>query len=272
MRWPRSEGHCAHRIPRLSGSKANRPRRHSRSTSPAGADAFSLRKQLGAAGSVHEDKVEKGIPDEGILLGVPFRVSAGGPLRGVEPDWLRVCAVGLRVAFGRRRMEAKSPDELTTDLMELATWCEVAWLRMGEADLAAGAHRLQLRLPKTRDDQGKWRRVLYASDAICLHQGPFQPNSKWRPDEVGRDARGRGSVGGGLSTSGDKGAGACPCAIERRVGDYATTSNCPAKSPSRSGTAKEPDLAGHCGPKRQEPGARGSSVCASGVVSDARPG
>ncbi len=138
--------------------------------------------------SVEEDKVEKGIPDEGILLEYPFEC----PQAGRYEVWNRIGFEFVRSVFewrlddgGWRRV---GPDELTTDLMELATWCEVAWLRMGEADLAAGAHRLQLRLPKTRDDQGKWRRVLYASDAICLHQGAFQPNSKWRPGESGRDA------------------------------------------------------------------------------------
>ena len=75
--------------------------------------------------------------------------------------------------------------------MEMGFWCEVAWLKLGDEDLTAGGHRLQIRLPKTKDDKGKWQRVLYASDAICLHEGPFHPNSKFKPDESGRDSRGR---------------------------------------------------------------------------------
>ena len=138
--------------------------------------------------SVEGDKVEKGVPDEGILLEYPFECTQGGRYE----VWNRIGFEFVRSVFewrlddgGWRRVGS---DELTTDLMELATWCEVAWLRMGEVDLAAGAHRLQLRLPKAKDDQGKWRRVLYASDAICLKQGAFQPNSKWKPGESGRDA------------------------------------------------------------------------------------
>ncbi|MCB1125497.1 MAG: hypothetical protein KDM81_03300, partial [Verrucomicrobiae bacterium] len=82
-----------------------------------------------------------------------------------------------------------TPDELTTDLMELSRWCEVAWLRLGEQTLAEGEHRLQIRLPKLKNDQGKWQRVLYASDALCLCRGAFRPNSRFKPDESGRDPK-----------------------------------------------------------------------------------
>jgi beta-galactosidase len=64
----------------------------------------------------------------------------------------------------------------------------VAWLKLGDAELTAGDHRLQIRLAKRKDDQGRWQRVLYASDAVCLSQGPFQPNSKFKPNETGRDS------------------------------------------------------------------------------------
>lgn len=138
--------------------------------------------------SVEEGKVEKEVPNDGILLEYPFR----SPQAGRYEVWNRIGFEFVRSAFEWRlddgAWQTVSPDALTTDLMELAFWCEVAWLKLGEQDLTAGAHRLQIRLPKTRDDKGKWRRVLYASDAICLHQGPFRPNSKFQPGDAGRDA------------------------------------------------------------------------------------
>jgi len=64
-----------------------------------------------------------------------------------------------------------SPDVLTTDLMALDFWCEVAWLKLGEEELSVGSHRLDIRLPKTKDDSGKWQHLMYASDTICLYPG-----------------------------------------------------------------------------------------------------
>ena len=138
--------------------------------------------------SVEEDKVEKEVSGEGILLDYPFP----NPKAGRYEVWNRVGFEFARSAFEWRLDQGTwkkvSPDELTTDLMEIGFWCEVAWLKLGEADLTTGDHRLQIRLPKTKNDQGKWQRVLYASDALCLCQGPFRPNSKFKPDETGREA------------------------------------------------------------------------------------
>jgi beta-galactosidase len=138
--------------------------------------------------SVEEDKIEKEVPDQGILLEYPFQ----SPKTARYEVWNRVGFEFARSAFEWRIDEGEwkkaLPDDLTTGLMEMGFWCEVSWLKLGEEDVRAGDHRLQIRLPKTRDDKGKWQRVLYASDAICLHEGPFHPNSKYKPGESGRDA------------------------------------------------------------------------------------
>ena len=81
------------------------------------------------------------------------------------------------------------PDQLTTDLMEIAFWCEVAWLQLGKQSLTAGPHVLEIRLPKTKNDKGETNRILHTCDAICMHAGTFHPNSKFKPDESGRDER-----------------------------------------------------------------------------------
>lgn len=138
--------------------------------------------------SVEEDKVEKAVPAEGILLDYPFTA----PKTGRYELWNRVGFEFVRSAFDWRldagAWQTAWPTNLTVDLMELATWTEVAWLPLGDLDLTAGEHRLQIRLARSKDEQGKWQRVLYASDAICLSEGPFRPNSKFKPGESGRDA------------------------------------------------------------------------------------
>jgi beta-galactosidase len=138
--------------------------------------------------SVDEGKVEKEVPADGILLNYDFP----SPKAGRYEVWNRVGFEFVRSAFEWRLddgpWQTASPTNLTTDLMELANWTEVAWLKLGDAELKAGGHRLQVRLAKSKDEKGKWRRVLYASDALCLHAGPFQPNSKFKPGDAGRDA------------------------------------------------------------------------------------
>lgn len=138
--------------------------------------------------SVEADQVADTVPADGILLEYPFPC----PKPGVYEVWNRIGFEFVRSPFDWRldggEWKRVSPDALTTDLMELSRWCEVAWLKLGDVSLNSGEHRLQVRLPKLKDDQGKWQRLLYASDAICLQEGAFLPNSKFKPDESGRDA------------------------------------------------------------------------------------
>jgi hypothetical protein len=88
---------------------------------------------------------------------------------------------------------------LTCDLVELGFWCEVAWIKLGDAELAAGKHTLQIRpLPTMKEEKQKQRgpdgkeieavvktpeKILYASDCLCLHRGPFRPNGRFKPGE-----------------------------------------------------------------------------------------
>jgi len=137
--------------------------------------------------SVEEGQVEKTVPDDGILLDYTFQ----SPQAGRYVVWNRIGFEFVRSAFDWRLddkpWQTISPEALTTDLMEMGFWTEVAWLKMGEVELTAGDHHLQIRLPKTKNDKGQWQRVLYASDALCLQQGTFLPNSKFKPGESGRD-------------------------------------------------------------------------------------
>jgi hypothetical protein len=139
--------------------------------------------------SIDADKVEKEAPADGVLLAYDFTIKAAGDYE----VWNRIGYEFVRSPF-EWRIDATpwtriEPEQLTTDLMELANWNEVAWLKMGVSSLNPGAHRLEIRLPRTKDDKGKTARILYASDAICLHAGPFYPNGKVKPDQDGRDAQ-----------------------------------------------------------------------------------
>ena len=139
--------------------------------------------------SVEADKIEKEVPAGGVILTYDLNAS----LAGKYEVWNRIGYEFARSAFEWRidsgAWKTVFPDELTTDLMELQDWNEVAWIKLGDQTLKAGAHKLAIRLPKTKDDKGKYTRILYASDAICLSSAVFHPHSRFRPDETGRDSR-----------------------------------------------------------------------------------
>ena len=141
--------------------------------------------------SIDADKVEKELPPRGAVLEYGFQAATAGRYE----VWNRIGYEFARSPFEWRVDEGAwariGPEQLTTDLMELQDWNEVAWLKMGDAPLTPGAHRLSIRLPKTLDDKGKTARVLYASDALCVHLGPWTPYSHFKPGEDWRDAKDR---------------------------------------------------------------------------------
>lgn len=132
------------------------------------------------------EQVDKALPPGGAILAYPFTVLQSGK----QQIWNRVGYEFVRSPFEWRvdngPWQTARPDVLTTDLMALQEWNEVAWLHMGDADITAGPHRLEIRIPKTRDDKGKTARIIYASDALCITPGPFYPNGPHKPDTDGR--------------------------------------------------------------------------------------
>jgi len=141
--------------------------------------------------SIEADKVDKDVPEGGVLLKYSFQASKDATYQ----VWSRIGFEFVRSPFEWRiddgAWKRVSPEELTTDLMEIAFWCEVAWLPLGDQALRAGPHTLELRLPKTKNDKGQTQRILFACDALCLSAGPFTPRSKFKPNEDGRDDRDR---------------------------------------------------------------------------------
>lgn len=128
-------------------------------------------------------KAGQKLPDEGGLIAYAFEVKSAGNFE----IWNRIGFEFVRSPFEWRldggAWAAVAPEELTTDLMELDFWCEVAWLKLGAQPLTAGAHKLEIHLPGGLDAKGKPRKTNYASDCLCLSSAPFHPNSKFKPGE-----------------------------------------------------------------------------------------
>ena len=138
--------------------------------------------------SIDADKVDSQTPADGVLMSYPFQAAAAGAYE----VWDRIGFEFARTPFEWRidngAWQRVLPDQLTCDLMELDFWCEVAWLKLGDATLTAGSHTLEVRLPRTTDAKGQRERMLYASDALCLSPAPFRPNGRLKPGEVRGDA------------------------------------------------------------------------------------
>ena len=138
------------------------------------------------------DKTEEGLPPEGALLQYKFTAPVG-PAAGPCQIWARIGYEFVRSPFDWRidagPWARVNPQDLTTDLMELSEWCEVAWLKLGEQSLGAGSHSLEIRLPRTKDDSGKTARIFFACDAFCISAVPFFPNGPHQPSEAWQTAR-----------------------------------------------------------------------------------
>ncbi len=133
------------------------------------------------------EKLAKDVPAEGIRIVYPFQAEQVGR----HEIWARIGFEFARAPFEWRidsgAFQRVAPDDLTTDLMEIDFWCEVAWLQLGETQLARGPHQLEIRVLPLQDEKGQPQRLLAAFDAFCLITSPFRPNSKYPPDQTGQD-------------------------------------------------------------------------------------
>ena len=133
--------------------------------------------------SIDENKIETDHPAGGISL--KWKLNA--PQSANYEVWSRIGYEFVRSPFQWRidsgAWKAVKPDDLTTDLIELAEWTEVAWLKMGTEKLAPGSHTLEINLARQKKKDGKWERTLFAIDALCLSPVPFVPNAGNKPGE-----------------------------------------------------------------------------------------
>ncbi len=138
--------------------------------------------------SVPEGEVDSKVPDAGIVLEFPLAAS------GKKDLWARIGYEFARSPFdwrvGDEAWKRVEPSELTSDLQELDTWTEVAWLKLGSVEASASG-KLQFRLSKSKDAKGAWQRMLFAVDALVLTSGTFEPNSRFKPGQDYRTDRDR---------------------------------------------------------------------------------
>jgi len=146
---------------------------------PAGAEAseFLSGKQWLLI-SIPDNDVAKGVPDEGIRIVYEFDLTRAGS----QDVWLRLGFESVRSAFDWRvdqnPWQTVTPEALTTDLMRLGFWTEVAWLKLGTQDLASGKHHIEFKIDRQKTDEGKPIRVMFAADVICVAgQDSFQPHA-----------------------------------------------------------------------------------------------
>ena len=125
----------------------------------------------------------KQIPTEGLVLTYSIIV----PQAGSYALWNRVGYEKVRSSFDWRidngAWTTVKPDADTVDVEELQTWNPVAWLPMGTQTLTTGAHTLQIRLSRAKDDKGSEAKIVYASDALCFTTAPFHPDGPHKPGD-----------------------------------------------------------------------------------------
>jgi hypothetical protein len=133
--------------------------------------------------SIDADKIDETVPEEGVVIKHPFKITKPADYE----VWGRVGFEFARSDFEWRLDDGEwskiSSEELTTDLMNIAFWCEVAWLKLGNAQLDEGDHMLEIRLQKIKNEKGEFNRILYAGDAFCIHEGKFFPDGKFKPGD-----------------------------------------------------------------------------------------
>ena len=84
-----------------------------------------------------------------------------------------------------------SPDALTTDLMEIDFFCEVAWLKLGKASLRRAHTGWSSASASRRTTRGSLSACSSRSMRSASDPGEFRPNGKFKPDDDGRDAHDR---------------------------------------------------------------------------------
>ena len=169
----------------------------------AGSSKLSGKKWLKVSASAEE--IARKWPKEGGLLEYDFTVRQAG---GYEA-WNRVGMESARSPFAWRvdqgAWQTIAPEKLTCDLVEMGFWCEVAWIKLGDVELGTGKHTLQVRpLPMMKEEKQKRRaaggkevevtvktpeKILYVSDCLCLHRGPFRPNGPFKPSDKWQSRR-----------------------------------------------------------------------------------
>lgn len=137
-----------------------------------------------------DGKDAEALPADGVRLRYSFDIKTGGS----HEVWARIGYETARSPMRWRIDESTwgedRPEHLTTDLMSLQDWNEVAWIRLGTANLPPGKHTLEIHYER-RVLPGKKQpeRILTGLDCFCISDKPFHPNGRFKPGEDYRDAQ-----------------------------------------------------------------------------------
>ena len=139
-------------------------------------------------GSVEPQDMEAKIPAAGAVLSYDFDGKAAGDYE----TWVRVGYEFVRAPFSWRlddgAWKESRPDELTTDLMSLQAWNEVAWLKLGNEAIKPGKHTFEIKFDrqyKLNNGKKEPDHLVFGLDAICLTKGAWLPDGPNKPDEDG---------------------------------------------------------------------------------------
>lgn len=116
-----------------------------------------------------------------------IRYEFEAPSAGRNEVWARIGYEFVRSPFRWRVDQGPwndvSPEVLTSDLMPIDRWVEVAWLKLGEVELSSGRHRLEFEVFQWKNDRGENQGLLFALDALVVTPGPFRPNGPRKPGD-----------------------------------------------------------------------------------------
>lgn len=124
-------------------------------------------------------EAQKRTPAEGFQLAYSFDV----PSAGQYDFWARIGYEWVRTPFEWRvdggDWQKVSLDVVTTSLMEVGFWCEVAWTKGGAAELSRGRHELEMRWMKPEPK----KRLLIGLDCLAFVKGDFVPEGALKPGQ-----------------------------------------------------------------------------------------
>ncbi|MDX2064465.1 MAG: glycoside hydrolase family 2 TIM barrel-domain containing protein [Fimbriimonadaceae bacterium] len=137
--------------------------------------------------AIPENELAAKVPAGGVELRYDFTVEASGD----REIWGRIGFEFARSPFEWRidqgPWQRVSPDDLTTDLVPLSDWTEVAWIKFGTARLT-GKHRLGIRIAAPKKPDGKPERLLFAADAFAVAAPGFTPYGAFESSQVPKTA------------------------------------------------------------------------------------
>ena len=140
---------------RLAGRRTAGVHERRSSAIRLGKHAVSVRRASGCTAASTRARSTSQVPGDGVSLKYQFQA----PKDATYQVWSRIGFEFVRSPFDWRIDDGPwkrvTPDELTTDLMEIAFWCEVAWLQLGRPVAEGGA--AYLRVPLAQDQERERR-------------------------------------------------------------------------------------------------------------------